>query len=85
MSVFSKASEDSILYADVQVQGKGKRVIMRVKKSSKLQIKQTKRRLPKGLFLKLRHGGSHTTKKGKKGYNRKREKGSIFIGESDYE
>lgn len=73
------------MYADVQVQGKGKRVIMRVKKSSKLQIKQTKRRLPKGLFLKLRHGGPHTAKKGRKGYDRKREKENIFIGEFDYD
>jgi hypothetical protein len=78
MSVFSKACEDSILYADVQVQGKGERVIMRGKKYSKLQIKQTKRRLPKDMYLKLRNGGPHATSKGKKGYNRKRENENLI-------
>ncbi len=39
-----------------------------------MKRKQIKRRLPKDMYLKLRHGGPHTTSKGKKGYNRKREK-----------
>ena len=42
--------------------------------SSKMKRKQMKRRLPKDMFLKLRNGGPHATKKGKKEYNRKRDK-----------
>jgi len=64
------------LYAEVQVQGKGKRkrVITRGEKNTKMKRKQMKRRLPKDMFLKLRNGGPHATSKGKKGYNRKKEK-----------
>ena len=39
-----------------------------------MKRKQMKRRLPKDMFLKLRNGGPHATKKGKKEYNRKRDK-----------
>lgn len=39
-----------------------------------MKIKQIKRRLPKDMYLKLRHGGPHAMSKGKHGYNRKREK-----------
>jgi hypothetical protein len=73
------------LYADAQVQGKGERMIMRGGKNNKMKRKQIKRRLPRDMFLKLRNGGPHTTSKGKKGYNRKKEKENIFIGESDYD
>ncbi|MGR3174564.1 MAG: hypothetical protein ACUZ8N_08210 [Candidatus Scalindua sp.] len=47
-------------------------IIINIK--SRMKRKQIKRRLPKDMFLKLRHGGPHATPKGKKGYNRKREK-----------
>ena len=39
-----------------------------------MKRKQIKRRLPKDMYLKLRHGGPHATSNGKKGHNRKREK-----------
>jgi len=45
-----------------------------VNKNNRMKIKQIKRRLPKELYLKLRNGGPQETSKGKKGYNRKRDK-----------
>lgn len=45
-----------------------------------MKTKQIKRRLPKDMYLKLRHGGPHETSKGKKGYNRKREKDLLRKG-----
>ena len=43
-------------------------------KNNRMKIKHMKRRLPKEMYLKLRHGGPHATSKGKKGYNRNKEK-----------
>ena len=48
--------------------------------NSRMKTKLIKRRLPKEMFLKLRHGGPHSRSKGKKGYNRKREKDLLRNG-----